>query len=435
MWRSRVGALTARAMQSPLVKSSGIYVSTNVLNRAFPFFLIPILTRYLSPADFGRAAMFTIAVNLTTPIVGLNTDTAVARQFFERDEIDFPNYIANCLYVLVATAAFAALVLLLFAEPVGRLLSLPPEWIWAVVAVAIGKYLMSVVLVLFQVRDKARSYGAFFLSQTLLAFALSIILIVGYGWGWQGRVVGEVFSVVLMAIVGLVMLVRGRWIKPGVNKRYLEHALKFGGGLVPHLYGGQLIVASDRILVNTLIGVAAAGLYTVGAQIAMIITVLESSFNQAWTPWLFGRLKLNDPSVLVGIRKFSRIYNVSIIGVALSLGLLSPWLLGFFVGRDFRSASIYIFWLAIGNAFGGMYKMVVNPIFYMNKTHLLAMVTFTSGVLNVGLAYFLIKRHGAVGAAQAAAASLFVSYVLTSLLSKSLLKKWVREATATPSVA
>jgi O-antigen/teichoic acid export membrane protein len=103
--------------------------------------------------------------------------------------------------------------------------------------------------------------------------------------------------------------------------------------------------------------------------------------------------------------------------MALSLAATAPWLLGFLVGAEFGGSVQFVLWLALGAAFSGMYKMVVNQIFYVNKTHLLAMITFATGLSNLVLNYVLIRWNGAVGAAQATALSLALSYLITAWVS------------------
>jgi O-antigen/teichoic acid export membrane protein len=380
-----------------------------------------VLTRYLTPEDFGRTAMFTLAVSLASPVVGLSSESAIARQYFERDRIDFPNYITNCLYVGVATTILAFAAVLLLADPIAAALSLPAGWIWTVVALAVGKNVTNIVLVLWQVRQEPRRYGVYYFAQTALTFAVSLALIVGAGYGWTGRVIGELTSVAVCAAAGIVVLVRGRWIKHGINLGYVKHALRYGGGLMPHLYGALLVVASDRVLITRMVGVAETGLYAVGAQVGMIVGVLEHSFNQAWSPWLFDKLKRNRPAELRLVVRITRVYNVAILALALAVSAASAWLLPHVVGPRFTAASQFVLWLALGNAFSGMYKMVVNQIFYVNKTYLLSWITFGTGLVNVVLNYALIRLNGAVGSAQATALALLLSYVATAYLSHRLL--------------
>ena len=407
-----------RVRRSRLLTASGVYVLSNIANRGVPFLLLPLLTRYLTPADFGRVAMFTLAITLATPFIGFSTENAATRQFYERDTIDFPQYLGTCFYVLAVTTGVAIVATSLFHQWIAEALVLPIWCVAAVIAVAVGRYVTSVVLNLYQVQGRPLYYGIFFLLQTIVSLGVSVYLVVHTGMGWWGRVIGELVGVGLMASVGFVMLVRGHWLRWGGSKAAWRHAVKFGGGLVPHAYGGVMIIATDRFLLTHMVGVSQTGIYMVAAQVAAGISVLEASFNLAWTPWLFERLKTNDPSVYREILRFRRLYNVGILGLALVLGLVAPWFLGFFVGAAFAGAGAFVFWLALGNAFSGMYKMVVNPIFYANKTHILAWVTFITGTINVALCYGFIRWHGALGAAEATAVALFLSYAATAVLSE-----------------
>jgi Na+-driven multidrug efflux pump len=96
--------------------------------------------------------------------------------------------------------------------------------------------------------------------------------------------------------------------------------------------------------------------------------------------------------------------------------------LKFFVSRNFYFAYKYVLWIALGYAFQGMYFMVVNYIFYVKKTYILAWVTFTSAGVNIVLNYFFIKANGAIGAAQATTITFFVQFIMVWILSAKVYK-------------
>jgi Na+-driven multidrug efflux pump len=75
-------------------------------------------------------------------------------------------------------------------------------------------------------------------------------------------------------------------------------------------------------------------------------------------------------------------------------------------------------WLALGFLFSAMYYMVTNYIFYTRRTAWLAGITFLTAAINIPLTYFLILTSGAVGAAQATAISLGLSFLFTWLVSQ-----------------
>lgn len=176
-------SVISQLVSSPLVSSSGTYIVSNVVSLSVPFLLLPVITRYLSPEDFGKVAMFTVAVNLTVPLVGFRADSAIGRQYYERETISLPNYITNCLYILALSAAVVGLVVVFSPERISSVLDLPANWIWTILFVAIARFITNTVLVLFQVENKPRSYAVYFLSQTVITFGLSVYLIVALGYG------------------------------------------------------------------------------------------------------------------------------------------------------------------------------------------------------------------------------------------------------------
>jgi O-antigen/teichoic acid export membrane protein len=307
--------------------------------------------------------------------------------------------------------------LALLSGPIASALAIPRGWVWAIILVAAGRYVTSVVLNLWQVRQKPLAYAAYSFSLATIALGVAVLLIVGMGFGWEGRVIGELVSTLLLSAVGFFVLAKGGWLRHGFDRAYMGNALRYGTGLVPHLYGGVLITTTDRLFLTHMVGVEETGVYVVAVQIAMMIGILHHSFNQAWAPWLFGVLKRNVPAELDAVRRFTRFYNVAIIALALGLAAVTPWLLGFLVGPEFRGAAQFVIWLALASAFEGMYKIVVNQIFWANKTHWLAWITLATAVANVLFNYLLISAFGAVGAAQATALTMFISYLLTARLS------------------
>ncbi|NLK71578.1 MAG: flippase, partial [Clostridiales bacterium] len=83
-------------------------------------------------------------------------------------------------------------------------------------------------------------------------------------------------------------------------------------------------------------------------------------------------------------------------------------------------------WIALSYAFDGMYKMVVNYIFYAQKTYILAWITFLAAGINIILNYLLIKINGAIGAAQATTATFALQFLLTWFLSSRVYKMpWI----------
>ncbi|GGC84964.1 polysaccharide biosynthesis protein [Thalassobacillus devorans] len=404
---------------SSLMKSSSVYTLANMMNAAIPFFMLPILTRYLTPADYGIVSMFTVIIGFLIPLIGINIHGAINRQYFEK-EVDISKYITTGLLFLIGNSVVFSLLIWLLAGPISNLTSFPKEWLWAALLVAIAQVVFQITLVMWQVRVKPIPFGVFQVTQTTLNVGLSLWFIVLLGFDWQGRIQGQTIAFTLAGFFGLIILIKDGWVKVGFEVKYLKNLFSFGLPLIPHALGTFIITMSDRLFITNMIGVAETGIYTVGYQIGMIIMIIQDSFNKAWVPWFYNALKKNDEALKIKIIKITYSYYVLIIIFALMLSVLSPWLITYFIGDSFRNASQFVFWVALGYAFNGMYKMVTNYIFFIQKTYLLAWLTFLTASLNVIFNYFLIKMNGSIGAAQSTTLAFLVSFILTWLLASKL---------------
>jgi O-antigen/teichoic acid export membrane protein len=406
-----------RFFNTSLFRSASVYTLTQAINSAIPFLLMPILTRYLTPTDYGIVAMFGVLLSFVAPFTGLSIHGAIARQHYDRDEVDMPSYVTNCLLILLSSTVIVGVIFYFLAEPISRISSFPMQWMWAVIVVSAAQFINQINLTLWQVQVKPVPYGIYQIAQTIVNLGFTLWFIVGLGMDWQGRIQAQVIAFSAFAVFGLLLLYLNGWIKLKVNKDYIKNALNFGVPLIPHALSGTIKTMVDRVMITGMVSVSSTGLYSVGFQIGMIIGMLEDSFNQAYVPWLYERLKKDEYSDKIMIVKLTYAYFVGIICLALALGAIAPWFLSFFVGPQFVGSGQFVLWIALGFAFDGMYKMVVNYIFYMRKTYILAWVTFSTAIGSIVINYFAIKYWGAIGAAYTYALVGFITFLLVWFLS------------------
>jgi O-antigen/teichoic acid export membrane protein len=409
-------------IKSPLTKSFSVYGGTTLLNAAIPFLIIPILTRYMSTSDYGYAAMFTVLCSFITPVVGVSTVGAISRQYFNKKTIDLSSYIGNCFIILVLSILPVIIFFICFPNFISNLSGFPKNSLWLVLVVSFFTFIVNVTGIIWQVQSKALEYGNFQIGQTILNVLLSLCFVVFLKLGWEGRVIAQVVTVVIFGFFGFFVLYRQDLINFSYNKEYVRNALRFGIPLIPHTIGGVLMTMSDRFFITKMIGISDTGLYAVGYTFGGVIGFVENSFNLAFIPWLFERLNKNDDNTKRKIVKFTYLYFVFIISLALLLSALAPFILNIIVDEKFSGSSVFVLWIALSFAFSGMYKMVVNYIFYVEKTYILAWITFGSSMINLICTYYFIKQFGAVGAAMSASLVSFCFFVFTWLYSSKVYK-------------
>ncbi len=403
--------------RSDIARSSGIYIAGNIINTAVLYLLIPVLTRFLTPADYGIVAIFQILISVISPFVGINIHGAIGIKYFDKDKINLSEYIGNCFFILFFSFVVSAVIIWALANQINHLTAFPREWLWSVVLCAAGQCIILILMTLWQVQIKPFAYIIYLILQNALIFGFSIWFVVLFNRGWRGRIEAQVIVVLVFSILAFITIYKKGLLSFSYNKSYMLHALKFGLPLIPHTLGGILIAQTDKLFIAKMVGIYDTGLYVVAYQIASIITLFAASFSGAYYPWLYRKLKENNPNVKRKIVVLTYIYFVVIFVFALVLFLLAPWFLRLFIGDRFVDAGKYMFWLLIASIFGAMYYMVAGYITYAEKNHFFSGITFIVSVMNIFLTYFFIKAHGIIGAAEAAAAVSFVYFILTFVFS------------------
>lgn len=402
-----------------LFRNAGIYTIGHILNAAIPFLLMPVLTRYLSPEDYGVTAMLTVLMGIYTPFVGINLPGFVSVAYFKKN-LNFSLVISTAFGLLMVSLLIAIIVTIIGRDIISDLAQFPSDWLWVVILLCFTNFFIMVLQNIQQVKGYAKEYTIIQLGQTSINLLLSLCFVVLFAMNWQGRIWAQVLTGIVFMLVAARLLYSWRLLKWQFSFDYMHKSLAFGLPLIPHALCGFFVLAADRLFISNMVGLSEVGIFSVGFSLGQAIELLGTSFNKAFSPWLYGKLKdldegrSNDRRKIV---KFSYACMIGFVSVAIVYSLCMPWFLSFFVGPKFQEASKYILGFALAAAINAIYYLVVNYIFYRQKTQYLAMITFGSGILHIGITYMMIKTWGAIGAAYAAVVTHGIMTILTWWLS------------------
>ena len=404
-----------RLRNSSLFSSSAVYLLSNILAAAIPFMLLPVLTRYLSPAEYGEVAMFLTLISGLAAFTGMSVHGAAGRKFYDDDlaEHGLKDFIGSCLQILLASSLAVLAITWLFQDQLSEWLGLQPRWIlWAVIASA-ASFAFQLRMGQWQVRKQASKYGITQVAQALLNILLSILLVVVFLQGSDGRISAYIISSIIFAFIAVFLLHRDNLLAFGWHPNHIKEALSFGAPLIPHIAGMFLLGAVDRLVINEQLGLAQVGIYMVAVQLASVMGIIFDAINNAYVPWLFERLVRDQADEKKQIVRLTYAYfSISLLIAGLAF-LVGPYVVTLIAGERYAQAGTVIGWLALGQAFSGMYLMVTNYIFYSKRTGLLSLVTISSGLLNVIFLVVLIRLLGLTGAAMAFAISMALRFLLT----------------------
>ena len=413
--KHRYQLMLKRVINSSLLSGSAVYLFSNILAAAIPFALLPILTRYLTPAEYGQVAIFqTLLIGLGA-FVGLSVQGAAGRKFYDThlSKLELKYFIGNCFLVLLVTTGLVFLSAVVFRRALSDWLAIETQWLLVSVVVSSATFVVAMRMGQWQVRKQAKRYGTFQVSQSLINMFLSLLLVVYFLQGATGRIWVLSMVPLVYAVIALFFLYRDELLGFAWRPGYLREILAFGVPLIPHSAGLFLLSSVDRFVINDKLGLAQVGIYMVAVQLVSAMGLVFDAINNAYVPWLFERLKRDQIEEKKQIVRWTYAYCIALLGVVALAFVIGPPLLILIAGEKYSAASGVIGWLALGQAFNGMYLMVTNYIFYSKRTGLLSLSTITAGLINVGLLLLLISLMGLKGAAIAFASSMAIKFLLT----------------------
>lgn len=398
---------------SSLLKNVAVYSVSNILNALIPFLLLPVLTRVLIPSDYGILAMFYSMLAILGAFTGLSVHGAVNSRFVDRENVNFPQYVGSCLVVLFASTCFTFVSMFFLKNLLYNFVGISPFWLLMAVIVSGCNFIIQIRLGLWMMEKKTITYCLFQVVLSTFNVGFSLLFVLLLKMGYEGRLWGHMFAVVVFAFGGYVSLVKDGLVKYILKLDYIREILSFGVPLIPHVVGMFLISFADRFIIHQQLGLDSVGIYMVAFQIAMGIGLLADAFNKAYVPWLYEQLKIDDPTM----KRYIVIKTWCCFGIALCCALVvalsADSIIRIVAGSRYLGASKALAWLALGQAFAGMYFMVANYIFYKRKTAKLSMITLCSGGVGVGLAWVLTPVMGVSGAGLAFAVAMCLRFIFT----------------------
>ncbi len=390
-----------------LWKTGSIYVASFWLNSALPILMTPILTRFLSPSDYGVSAMWQVLLSFTVPVIGLATHAAINRRYFHKSQnptqhhTQMRDYIASIFPILVVTSLVVILAYVLaYPRIANYLLPTSRIWILTIPAVAIATFLFNVTLSYLNAEMNAKAYAFFNNGYVLATSLISVFLVMGWGWNWQGRVAGSMLGMTLAATASIAYLWHRGLLGGTIRKDLTVHAMLFSLPLLPHILANMVRGVSDRVFLSQITNLHEIGLFSVALSLAGIFSILGSAAQQAWIPWLYAHLneKTFDRVMIVKIT-YAAFAAIALAGVIFAA--MAPMAFSLLLGPRFDESVKFIWWLTGGAVLQGFYCFLVPYIAYVERNKYSSYISIVTLAVNLILNFFLIHYFGVIGVAMA----------------------------------
>lgn len=401
---------------------SGIgYTVGNVFIKGINFLTLPIFSRILSQEEFGVYNVFVSYDAILFVIMGLALHASIQSANLEfRGQIN--KYTSSISLIYVANVALFLAIAAVFHRQLSVLLDLPPI---AVLLLVLGSF-STALITLYNTRVSLDyAYKKYLLvsacnSISNVGVSLLLILTVFRDQRALGRMVGSIMPLFIIALVILFSFFRKE--RPRPNKEYWRFGIKYSLPIIPHGISQVLLAQFGRIMIRSMEGDGPAGIYSLAANIKLILTIITDSIATAWTTWFYSRMDTGDKQ---GIQKRA----VQLMGLffILTVGLmaLSPELVLILGGKEYDLAKFVAIPMVLDAFILFLYNIVVPSEYYSKKTTFIMVGTMVAAIINIALNYVFIQRYGFLAVGYTTLFAYICYLVMHIIISRKLVKFFV----------
>ena len=115
-------------------KKISIYTFAGFLNAGISFFLMPYLSHFIKPGEYGILSMINAYVTILIPLIGLAGSGIITVDYFKmKDKKEFASLFSSVQLIPLLPALFFLIVNLVFPSLIASLFEIPADksyWLW-----------------------------------------------------------------------------------------------------------------------------------------------------------------------------------------------------------------------------------------------------------------------------------------------------------------
>jgi len=399
---------------------SFLYGASNLFGKAIGLIMLPIYTRYLTPADYGIASFLLLYIALVQIVLGVKLESAISKFYYDKDIDHSLNKIITTANCLTAIACVIPVILsIIFSDSISNMLFGTAEH-GDLVAILAGSILFGTLelynMQYIRIKDKAFIYLSISLFGLILQLLINIVFIVFLEMGVVGVIVSNVAASFLKwALSGVIFL----WMEglPHFERTLVKPLFRFCAPLWMSGIFGLYAGSSHQVFINYFSELSDLGLYNLGATLASIMATLV--FGPFWAFWQVERFKIKaEPNALL---KFRNIYLFLLgIGCVMSIGISSygPLIIELMADNAFHPASKVVAILCVSICYTYLATYAGFSFLVTGNTKEIARTSIYNAAVTTILLAILVPFYGFLGASIAVMLSSMFNFYYVNFRSR-----------------
>lgn len=388
-----------------IIINTAFYTIGEVIPKILAFLLLPVLTKYLSPDEYGITNYTNTVMLFFFVLTSLSLNTYVLRNYYKipsRNEQKM--LIGNIFFfTLVLNALVTVLELLIFPLLIRKLNINIPYYPFFMLAI-LNNFLegISIIpLVIYRINDKARMFVFINVSKTFLQFALTTLFLVSLHYGLLSVYLSRLVINVVYTGVFFMVIYRHSIFK--INMPQIRDALKFSLPLLPGAISYIFISSFDRIVLERTISLTDLGIYSSATTLALALNIIVQGLYRSFEQRIFK--DHGTPGYQDKIELLYKFFLLSLLCAGCFLSVFSREVFLFFTSARYLSAYRLVPFLVIPVIIAGINTFLSTLMIAEGKQLLITKGTVLSAAVTLLGNLLITPRLGIPGAIMTSMAS------------------------------
>lgn len=379
-------------------KNAIYYSIGEIIPRLIGFVLLPLYTRYLTPADFGVISYTNTFVLFLFTIGTLSLNSYALRFYFLKDGKQQRDMLGTVAMSIVIFNLFILALCYLFLPTIIERYEIQVPWKPYFQLALLTNFLDSfsiVPLVIYRARGAAEKFVLLGVSKTIFVVALTVYTVVLNGFGLKGYYWSQFWVYLPFTIVYLFIL--RKYVNFRIDVSSLREGLAFALPLVPGGICYFLLNASDRIILERNVALGELGIYNMAVTLSFALNVIIQGGYRAFEPVLFSHYGKEDYKEIV-VRVKKMFFLIVYIG-GMFICLYSREIFVLMTESEYHKGYIYVPLLVAVACFHALNNLYGVVLAGDKNTKIMATATIIGGVVSVCLNMTFIPLWGVFVAA------------------------------------
>ncbi len=405
-----------RVFKNKLLNNALIFTLSTILNKGMNFFILPVLTFYLTKDDYGHLGFIVSVVAIASIYMGLWPPNFIMAKFSSFGKEKMSLYMGNIFVIL--GVSFVVIFLFFFAtkdiffenfENTSKLIVL-------ICFYTLFMVVFNIFNTIIQLEKNAFKYALFQSFYLFCSLGIALVLIIWFHFDWRGKFYAELFILSLISIYAVYYFIKERYLQFNIDISKIKTLVFYLFPMTFHVIGLFLMGTIDKVFLAKYLNLEAVGIYTIAMTMSIIVNIVYDSAIKAWEPYFFEKISSNSKNDQNFIIKTVLIYSGFVILTAYIYLLLIPTVFSIMIDEKFNASLLYIPLLVTGFAFEGLRKPLASFLMHKNMVKTLGVISLFAAGVNIVLNIILIQKYGISGAAYATIVSFAILYFLTLFL-------------------